>query len=244
MLIMNILRTIIFYAIAVITFLLGSIITIPFALIVRPSHKAFQFSAKRWARFLLFLSGSKFKLHGVENVPKSGGIIFACNHQGAFDVLIALAFMPRAFRFVAKKELFDIPLFGWYMSVAGYVPIDREISASAHKTMGGVSDVLTKGDAVLIYPEGTRSKTGELGVFKRGSMMAAFASGADVVPVGISGSGKMMPKGTYLINRVPITVNIGKPISYKKYVGIRPSKKDYEDELANLKEKIAGLLLK
>jgi len=182
------------------------------------------------------------KISGINNVPKEGGVIFASNHQGALDILIHLAYLPRYFRFVAKSDLFRIPFFGWYMSLAGYVPIEREVSASAHRTIGSVSDVLRSGDCILIFPEGTRSKTGELGPFKRGSLMAAFSSGAAVVPVAISGSYKMMPKKSYLINIVPISIKFGQPISFKKYLGVKPTKEDYEIELSRLREEILGLL--
>ena len=175
-------------------------------------------------------------------MPKSGGVIFASNHQGALDILIHLAYLPRHFRFVAKSELFKIPIFGWYMSLAGYVPIERDVSKSAHKTIAGAADLLKEGDCILIFPEGTRSKNGELLPFKRGSLMAAFQSGATVVPVAISGSYKMMPKSTYVINRVPVTVNFGQPISFSKYLGIKPTKEDYEVELAGLRHAIEELL--
>jgi 1-acyl-sn-glycerol-3-phosphate acyltransferase len=190
----------------------------------------------------MFISGAKITVTGLDKIPKEGGLIFASNHQGALDILILLAFLPRYFRFVAKSGLFKIPFFGWYMSVAGYVPIEREVSTSAHRTIGSVSEVLSEGDCILMFPEGTRSKTGELGDFKRGSLMAAFSSGASVIPVAISGSYKMMPKKTYLINIVPIRIKFGQPISFKKYIGIKPGKNDYEVELKRLREEIQGLL--
>lgn len=230
------------YLVAVVSFIIGTLLTIPFAIVIREHHKAFHFSARLWAKLLIMTSGSKVGVSGLRNVPKEGSLIFASNHQGALDILIHLAYLPRHFRFVAKSELFRIPFFGWYMSLAGYVPIEREVSASAHRTIGSVSDVLKKGDCILIFPEGTRSRTGELGPFKRGSLMAAFSSGASVVPVAISGSYQMMPKKSYLINTVPVSVKFGEPISFKKYLGETPTKSDYEVELARLKNEIQKLL--
>ena len=244
MVILKLIHTLFVYLAAVISFIIGTLLTIPFALFAREHHRPFHFSARLWAKFLLFICGVKVKISGLQNVPKEGGIIFASNHQGAFDILIHLAYLPRNFRFVAKSELFRIPLFGWYMSFAGYVPIERDVSASAHRTIGSVSDVLSKGDCILIFPEGTRSTTGELGPFKRGSLMAAFSSGATVVPVAISGSYQMMPKKTYLINIVPISIKFGQPTSFKKYVGTKPTKNDYEIELDNLKKEIQDLIEK
>jgi 1-acyl-sn-glycerol-3-phosphate acyltransferase len=242
MIIIKFIHTIVFYLIAVVTFIFGTLLTIPFAVFAREHHKPFQFSARLWARMLMMISGAKITITGMDKIPKEGGLIFASNHQGAFDILILLAYLPRYFRFVAKSNLFKIPLFGWYMSVAGYVPIEREVSTSAHRTIGSVSDVLSKDDCVLMFPEGTRSKTGELGDFKRGSLMAAFSSGATVIPIAVTGSYQMMPKKTYLINIVPIAIKFGQPMPFKKYLGSKPGKNDYEIELKRLREEIQGLL--
>jgi len=242
MIIFKLIHTLLFYALAVVTFIVGTLTTIPFAVAARQHHKAFHFSARIWAKLLMMASGVKVSVSGISNVPKDGGLIFASNHQGAFDVLILLAYLPRYFRFVAKSDLFRIPFFGWYMSLAGYVPIERDVSTSAHRTIGSVADVLRKDDCVLIFPEGTRSRTGELGPFKRGSLMAAFQSGAAVVPVAISGSYNMMPKKTFVINRVPVSIKFGQPISFKKYLGTRPEKNDYEVELNKLRQEIQKLL--
>jgi len=238
----KLIHTLLFYIAAVVSFIIGTLLTIPFAIVIREHHKVFHFSARVWANFLMLISGAKVTISGLNNIPKEGGVIFASNHQGALDILIHLAYLPRYFRFVAKSELFRIPFFGWYMSLAGYVPIERDVSASAHRTIGSVSDVLRKGDCILIFPEGTRSRTGELGPFKRGSLMAAFSSGATVVPVAISGSYKMMPKKTYLINIVPVSMKFGQPISFKKYLEAKPAKSDYEIELSRLREEIQQLL--
>ena len=242
MIILKLLHTIIFYSIAVITYFVGTLMTIPFAIIAREHHKPFQFSARVWSKLLMLISGAKVTVSGVNNIPKEGGLIFASNHQGAFDILIHLAYITRYFRFIAKSELFKVPFLGWYMSLSGYVPIEREISKSAHRTIGSVAEVLGKGDCILIFPEGTRSETGELGPFKRGSLMAAFSSGATVVPVAISGSCKMMPKKTFVINIVPISIKFGQPVSFKKYLGKKPTKDDYEIELNLLREEIRKLL--
>lgn len=239
---MKFIHTLIFVLVGVITFFIGTLLTIPVALFMKEKNRAFHFSARYWSKLLLLTAGVRVSISGVENVPVDGGLIFASNHQGAFDILILLASLPREFRFVAKSELFKVPFLGWYMSFAGYVPIERDVSASAHKTIGSVAEVLSKGECILIFPEGTRSKTGELGPFKRGSLMAAFNSGASVVPVAISGSYGMMPKNTFVINRVPVTISFGKPLSFGKYVGKRPSREDYESELKGLREEIVRLL--
>lgn len=239
---MRIVHSIIFYLIAVVSFFIGTIITIPFAIFARHKSRPFQFSARVWSRFLMFCSGSRLTVKGASHFPKDGGLIIASNHQGAFDIVILLSSMPAYFLFVAKSELFRLPFLGWYMSLAGYVPIDRGVSTSAHRTISGFSEVLERGENILIFPEGTRSRDGSLGTFKRGSLMAAFNSGATVIPVAISGSYEMMPRRSFLLNRVNVKVNIGKPISFKEYKDRRASKDEYESELSKLRDSIQALL--
>jgi len=239
---MRLVHSIIFYFIAVVTFLVGTLITLPFALFSKQRHRPFQFSARVWARLLIFCSGSRMKVSGISHFPREGGLIIASNHQGAFDILILLASMPVYFRFVAKSELFGVPFLGWYMSLAGYVPIERNIGSSAHRTISGFSEVLDRGDNILIFPEGTRSRDGSLGPFKRGSLMAAYNSGATVIPVAISGSYEMMPKKSVLIKRVPIKVNIGRPVSFKEHRDRKISREEYESELSKLHGMIETLL--
>ena len=105
MIIFKLIHTIFVYLAAVVTFIIGTIITIPFAIFTKEHHKPFQFSARLWSKLLLLLCGVRVDISGLQNVPKDGGVIFASNHQGAFDVLIHLAYLPRYFRFVAKSEL-------------------------------------------------------------------------------------------------------------------------------------------
>jgi len=240
-LILQILHTIFFYLVIVLTFIVGTFITMIFALFTKKKYRTFQFAARIWSRMLVLLSGARVKVSGLDNIPRSGPLIFASNHQGVADILLLLAYLPRYFRFIIKKELFRIPFFGGYLRLAGYIPIDREVALSSYKTISSAAKDLDEEDCILIFPEGTRSKTGKVGPFKRGSMIMAVRSGANVVPIGISGSFNMMRKGSFLINLVPITLNIGKPISFEKYKGKEPAKSDHENELERLRDAIVGL---
>jgi 1-acyl-sn-glycerol-3-phosphate acyltransferase len=239
---LRIIHTIIFDLTAIALFFVGAALSLLFVPFFRKRYRPFQFTARVWAKILMRMSGSKVTIQGLSNIPKKGGYIFASNHQGAFDILITLAYIPRYFRFIAKKELFNIPLFGLYMKLAGYVPIDRDAASSAHRTIGGIADVLMKKECILIYPEGTRSKTGELGAFKRGSLMAAFQSGASVIPVAISGSHKMLPKRSFLIDPADIKISFGKSMDLSGYKGKKAAKEDYEKELGVLRNDIQGML--
>jgi len=184
---------------------------------------------------LVKVSGIRCEVSGIENIPKNKAMIFAANHQGAADILIVLACLPTNFRFAIKKELFNIPIFGWYLRRAGYFPIDRKLILSAYRTVENIIEYIKGGDNVLIFPEGTRTKTGELGKFKRGSLLAALKSGAPIVPLAISGSFNLMPTGSFIINPHPVKFSIGKPIEIT-------SEADYDSKVEEVRSAIERML--
>ncbi|HAG50724.1 MAG: hypothetical protein A2X87_07835 [Deltaproteobacteria bacterium GWC2_42_51] len=168
-----------------------------------------------WGRILLFLSGVAIEIKGTENLLQGRPQILASNHQGAFDILALQAFIPMQFRWVAKKSLFKIPIVGWSMSLAGYVGIERERASSAYKSIEAAAERIKNGTSVLIFPEGTRSATGELLPFKRGGFLLAVKSGVPVIPISITGTKDIMKKGSVLINPGRIKIVIGRPIQTK-----------------------------
>lgn len=165
-----------------------------------------------WCRAILALSGVKVNIKGAENIPKDRPVIFLSNHQGAFDIPALQGFLNSQFRWVAKKSLFKIPIFGWSMSLAGYIGIERESAGSAYKSIEEAASRIKGGTSVLIFPEGTRSKTAELLPFKRGGFLLAVKSGVPIIPVGIKGTNAIMRKGGALIKPSDVTISIGEPI--------------------------------
>lgn len=165
-----------------------------------------------WSRILLFLSGVTVEVKGLENILAGKPQILASNHQGAFDILALQAFIPIQFRWVAKRSLFKIPIIGWSMSFAGYVGIDRERAGSAYKSIEAAADKVKSGTSVLIFPEGTRSASGELLPFKRGSFLLAVKSGVPVIPISITGTKDIMKRESILIKPGAINIVVGKPI--------------------------------
>ncbi|MBI5049192.1 MAG: 1-acyl-sn-glycerol-3-phosphate acyltransferase [Deltaproteobacteria bacterium] len=184
-----------------------------FSLIFNRSGNAIHSIGRLWSRILLFLSGVTVNIKGIDNLLKDKPQILASNHQGAFDILALQAFIPMQFRWVAKKSLFKIPIIGWSMSFAGYIGIERERAGSAYKSIEAAADKVKGGTSVLIFPEGTRSATGELLPFKRGSFLLAVKSGVPVIPISIQGTKDIMKKDSILINPSRINVVIGEPIS-------------------------------
>lgn len=165
-----------------------------------------------WARAIILLSGVKLDVRGLENVPRDQSVLFLSNHQGAFDIPALQSVLPVQFRWVAKKSLFKVPFVGWSMRLAGYISIDRENPVEAMKSMDEAAEKMSKGTSVVIFPEGTRSESGELLPFKRGAFMLARKSGRPIVPVAIKGTNRIMRKGSCSISPARVTISIGSPI--------------------------------
>ena len=135
------------------------------------------------------------------------------NHESALDIILGVSAIPNKIIFLAKKELFKIPVFGWAMKAAGMIRIDRQNPEIAQKSVKNAVDTLLCSNlSTLIFPEGTRSDRSELLPFKKGGFILAIQSQLPVVPVTIIGAGKALPKGKLNISKRKIAVVINKPI--------------------------------
>ncbi|MCX7965108.1 MAG: 1-acyl-sn-glycerol-3-phosphate acyltransferase [Syntrophorhabdaceae bacterium] len=169
--------------------------------------------ARAWARMYLFVSGIKVYIKGIENIPEPP-CIFMSNHQSALDIYSLLATMPISFRWVAKRQLFNIPFFGWAMKKAGYISLDRENPREAIKAIDMAAKKIKEGTNLIIFPEGTRSIDGRLLPFKKGVFSLAVRAGVPIIPVGIKGTFLLQPKGSFIpLKKGIIYINIGKPIT-------------------------------
>lgn len=169
-----------------------------------------------WCRIILALSGVHVRVYGLENIPESGPVIFLSNHQGAFDIPALQGYLPAQFRWVAKKSLFNIPVIGWTMSLAGYIGIDRDNAAEAMRNIEEAAAKIRGGTSVLVFPEGTRSDSGELLPFKRGAFVLVGKSAVPVVPVAIQGTREIMKRGKYSINPSDVRISVGTPLDPQK----------------------------
>jgi 1-acyl-sn-glycerol-3-phosphate acyltransferase len=179
--------------------------------LVDASGRAYAFHARLWSRISLFLAGARVTLSGAEHLPP-GPVIFMSNHQSNFDILSLLAGMPRQIYWVAKKELFDIPVFGASMKRGGYIPLDRSDGRKALKSMDAAAAIIRSGKSVVMFPEGTRSPDMRLLPFKRGGFMLALRAGVPVVPVTINGSGRVNPAGRTFIRPGTISITLHQPV--------------------------------
>ena len=169
---------------------------------------------KMWAQWLIWSTGIQYDVTGLENLEQDNKYIFMSNHESALDILLGVACIPYKIVFLAKKELFRIPVFGWAMQAAGMIKIDRQNPERARKSVDeAVHRLIHSSFSTLIYPEGTRSETGDLLPFKKGGFILAIRSQLPIVPVTIIGAGDVLSKGSFTINQGQIKVIISKPIS-------------------------------
>jgi len=180
--------------------------------------------ARIWAKSILFVSGIKVCIKGLANIEPSKSYIYMSNHRGNFDIPVLLGCLPIQFRWLAKAELFKIPIFGRAMSAAGYVKIDRTNRKSAFESIEQIAAKLKNGVSVMIFPEGTRSEDGKVKPFKKGGFVMAVDTGVPIVPVILRGTRSIMTKGSWRINPGDVTLSIEKPIDTTGYT--RDTKED------------------
>jgi 1-acyl-sn-glycerol-3-phosphate acyltransferase len=170
-----------------------------------------------WARSILWVSRAKVSVEGIDHIDPGAAYVYMANHQSMFDILALLGHLPVQFRWVAKKELFSIPIFGYSMARVGYISIDRSNRQSAIQSLHEAAEKIAQGVSVVVFPEGTRSSDGEIKPFKKGGFYLATGSGRPVVPVVIWGTRHVMPKGKLRISPGPIVLSINSPIDTVPY---------------------------
>jgi len=169
--------------------------------------------ARIWSRLILWTSGIRLKVEGLEHLQPNVPYVLCANHQSHMDTPIMLAALPFQFRFAAKKELFRLPFLGWHLRRSGHVPIDRGNPHAAVKSLREAAGKIRRGTPVVIFPEGGTSQDGRIGPFKRGGFMLATESLAEVVPVTIRGSRRVLVPKTYHVRSGLVEVRLGAPVS-------------------------------
>jgi len=169
-------------------------------------------NARCWARFSLWCANCPVEVKGTENIP-DGPAVYMPNHVSHFDVFAILGYLNVQFRWTVKKELFRIPLLGTAMRRAGYILIDRGNHEKAMQSLKIAAERIREGTSIVIFPEGTRSCDGTLQFpFKKGGFHLAIQSGVPIVPLTVSGTREILPKGGFQVRPGKITMTIGKPI--------------------------------
>ena len=180
---------------------------------------SFWIAKNIWAKSVCFIVRCKIQVSGKEKIPKTNSpVIFCANHLSNFDIIAIYSSVDRPIYFIAKKELSKIPFLGWYMKAAGMIFIDRSNREKAINSIREAGDLIKKGRNVITFPEGTRSKNGNIGKFKKGSFLIAYHDKIPVIPIAIKNSNNINPNNSLRIYKTTINVNIGDIIDdYSKY---------------------------
>ncbi|MCS7278556.1 MAG: 1-acyl-sn-glycerol-3-phosphate acyltransferase [Thermodesulfobacteriaceae bacterium] len=179
-----------------------------------------HFIATFWCEVLLFLLGVKIKVFSKTQLSDKERYIFMVNHQSQLDIpVLEKVLKPYQIRFLAKRSLFNIPFFGWAIKALGYLPVERKDPKDGLKSILACIETFKKGYSLIIFPEGTRSKTGELLPFKLGGFLIPLKTKSKVVPLAIWGTIKILPKGKiwFKTSQKEVKVFIGEPIETSSF---------------------------
>lgn len=172
----------------------------------------YDWGTSDWSRWILRAAGTPLQIEGLARIP-GGPVVYASNHSSMFDIWALAAGMPGSIRFVAKQELARIPLLGQAMLAAGHVTIDR---TNRNRAMDAYAEaarrIHERGVSTVVFPEGTRSRTGELLPFKNAPFGLAIAAQVPLVPVYVHDTFRILPKGAWRLRPTPIRIVVGEPI--------------------------------
>jgi len=184
----------------------------------------YDWAGTDWARDVLRAARTPVIAEGLEHIPRDQPVIYASNHSSMFDIWALFAALPGSVRFVAKRQLFKIPLLGRAMLAAGHIPIDRAGGKKAFEAYDEAARTIQRGtSSIVVFPEGTRSRTGELLPFKNAPFGLAIAAQVPIVPVYVHHTFEILPKGGWRLRPRPIRLLAGRPIMT---AGLRPEDRE------------------
>jgi 1-acyl-sn-glycerol-3-phosphate acyltransferase len=186
-------------------------LTVIIASALRVNSRLYEGIPRLWCRAILRAAGVTMRIHGAENVPRNEARIYVANHVSWFDVFALASYLPR-YRFIAKKELFKLPIFGPAIRSTAAIEIDRGNRKAAFQAYETAARDVKEGLSVVVYPEGTRGRSYELRPFKKGPFVLAIAAQVPVVPTIIHGTIAIQPKGSFRIRPGAIDLHFLEPI--------------------------------
>ena len=181
--------------------------------VVDRSGKGVLWIGRQWVHWITASCGIRIEVEGLERLEPGRPYVFMTNHQSAVDIAAIIATIPGDWRFVAKRELTWIPFFGWALALHRHVIVDRRNNPKAVASMKRAAERIRSGTSVIVFPEGTRSRTGELQPFKSGGFHLAIQSQVPIVPATISGSHHITPKRSLRILSGTVKITYGEPIA-------------------------------
>jgi 1-acyl-sn-glycerol-3-phosphate acyltransferase len=191
-------------------------VSLPVMVVTRSGDLPIWFGRRAWGPWGLWLAGARVEVMRRPALPP-GPVIFASNHESVLDIWVLFQVLGRSFRFIAKQELFRMPVFGWYLRLGGHVAVDRGNHARAIEALRHAGAVVRGGTSLVVFPEGTRSRDLRVQPFKKGPFVVALEAGVPVVPVALSGSGHVTPKNVVAVVPGTIRVAIGDPVDPRAF---------------------------
>ncbi len=179
--------------------------------LVRPSGHYTVRLGRVWSRAILGAAGVRVVYEGLEHVP-SGPCIFVGNHLSFLDVWALVPALPETIMFVAKAPLFRVPILGSAIHLSSFIPVDRRDRVRAIASVNRAVERLRSGRTLVIFAEGTRSRTGQLAPFRKGAFILAVRAQVPIVPFAVSGTGKLMPADSWRIRPGRVRVRFLRPI--------------------------------
>jgi len=175
-------------------------------------HNVYDRIMGGWARLLLRANGVRVSAEGLDRLDPGLSYVFVANHTSIVDIWALLVAIPNSFRFVAKRELARVPVFGRAMASAGNIFIDRNNLVSSFSSYDEAASRLREGLSAMVFAEGTRSRDGRLLPFKKGPFVLAIRAGVPLVPLCICGAFERTPKGVLNVRPGEVVIRVGEPI--------------------------------
>lgn len=165
-----------------------------------------------WAKLCAWLTLVRVEVRGRENIRKKTSYVFVANHQGAYDIFTIYGFLEHNFKWMMKIGLRKFPVVGISCQAAGEIFVDNSSPAAIKQTMQKAEKTLRNGMSVVVFPEGSRTKTGKMGRFHTGAFQLAMEFQLPVVPLTIDGAYDVLPRGSWLPRFGKIILTIHKPV--------------------------------
>jgi 1-acyl-sn-glycerol-3-phosphate acyltransferase len=199
----------VFYPIAALSTAFFGLLSVVLSLV---SQRLGFYGGVYWARSLVWASFVRVRVRGRQHADLGTSYVILANHQGNYDILALYGWLGRQFRWVIKQELRKVPFLGWGCAAIGHIFVDRSNSRRAIASLEAAKPRLTGGVSVLFFPEGTRSEDGRLAAFKKGGFFMARQLGFPILPLSISGSAGVLPKGCLVPRPGTVRVTIHPPV--------------------------------